>query len=113
MRMLNLFYEETPIADRWLPADRYPRTIARRILRGRAQPGGQMGVFLNLSAGLDRIKVPYRVNDSRHAATHTDEVVGIIGNPDILDKGEWGNPIVFGAAVYAHPADDPDLLGRV
>src|SRR5713226_3237068 len=113
MRALNLFYEEPPTADRWLPGDRYPRSIARRMFRGRAQPGGQMRVFLSLRAGLDRIKVPYRVNDYRYAATHTDEVVGIIGKPHLLNKVEWRNHIVFGAAVYSHPSDDPDLLRRL
>src|SRR6266852_5093055 len=111
--MLNLFYEEPPTADRWLPGDRYPRSIARRMFRGRAQPGGQMRVFLSLRAGLDRIKVPYRVNDYRYAATHTEEVVGIIGKPHLLNKVAWRNPIVFGAAVYSHPSDDPDLLRRL
>jgi len=72
-----------------------------------------MRVFLSLRAGLDRIKVPYRVNDYRYAATHTDEVVGIIGKPHLLNKVAWRNPIVFGAAVYSHPSDDPDLLRRL
>jgi len=113
MRMLNLFYEEAPITDRWFPTDRYSRRIARRILRGKAQPGGQMRGFLNLRAGLDRIKVPYRVNDYKYAAGNTSEVVGIIGKPHLLKKVEWQNPIVFGAAVYSHPSDDPDLLARL
>lgn len=113
MRMLNLFYEETPIADRWLPGDRYPRTIARRILRGRSQPGGQLRVFLNLCAGLERIKVPYRVNDYKYANGNPDEVVGIIGKPHLLNRVDWRNPIVFGAAVYSHPLDDPELLARL
>ena len=95
MRMLNLFYEEAPITDRWFPTDRYSRRIARRILRGKAQPGGQMRVFLNLRAGLDRIKVPYRVNDYKFAAGNTSEVVGIIGKPHLLKKVEWQNPHTF------------------
>jgi len=111
--MLNLFYEETPCADRWLPADRYPRKLARRILRGSVQLGGQNRVLLNLCAGLDRIKVPYRVNDYKYAARNANEVVGIIGKPHVLNKVEWQNPIVFGAAVYSHPSDDPDLLRRL
>src|SRR5712664_2031903 len=113
MRALNLFYEEPPMADRWLPGDRYPRSIARRMFRGRSQPGGQMRVFLNLCAGLDRITVPYRVNDYKYAARNASEVVGIIGKPHILSRGEWRNPIVFGAAIYSPPSDDPDLLRRL
>ena len=55
--LLNLFYEE-PDGDRWLPFDRYPRRIVRRIVRGRTRPGGQKRVFLNLCAGLDRLRLP-------------------------------------------------------
>ena len=110
MRPLNLFYEEMPSSDRWLPADRYPRAVARRVIRGNSQPGGQMRAFLNLRAGLDLIKIPYRVNDYKHAMANTGEVVGIVGKPHVLNKVEWRNPIVFGAAVYSHPSDNPELL---
>jgi hypothetical protein len=72
-----------------------------------------MRVFLNLCAGLERLGVPYRVNDFRHAARNPDEVVGIIGKPHVLDKAKWKNPILFGAAVYSHPSDDPELLTRL
>ena len=64
--MLNLFYEE-PDGDRWLPLDRYPRRVARRLLRGAPQPGGQKRIFLNLCAGLDRLGARYRVNDYGYA----------------------------------------------
>jgi hypothetical protein len=109
---LNLFYEE-PEGDRWLPFDRYPRRLVRRLVRGRPRIGGQRRVFLNLCAGLDRIGVPYRVNDYRYAIRHPEETVCIIGKPFVLDKVSWKNPIVFGAAVYSHPLDDPDLLRRL
>ena len=46
-RPLNLFYEE-PDPDRWLPFDRHPRRLIRRLVRGPDQPGGAMRVFLNL-----------------------------------------------------------------
>ena len=112
MRPLNLFYEE-PDFDRWFPLDRYPRRILRRILRGKARPGGQMRVFLNLCAGLDRIGVQYRVNDYQFAQKHPTKLVGIVGKPFVLDKVKWNNPILFGAAVFSHPVDDPDLLKRL
>lgn len=110
---LNLFYEDRLRTDRWIPGDRYARSVARRMLRGKVQPGGQMRVFLNLCAGLDQLKVPYRVNDYKYAASHPHEVVGIVGKPHVLNRVEWRNPIVFGAAVYSHPSDDPDLLRRL
>lgn len=110
--MLNLFYEE-PDPDRWLPYDRYPRRILRRLVRGKLRPGGQMRVFLNLCTGLDLLGVPYRVNDYRYIKKHPKEIACIIGKPHVLDKIEWKNPIIFGAAVCSHPSDDPNLLNRL
>jgi hypothetical protein len=110
--ILNLFYEE-PEGDRWLPFDRYPRRIVRRIVRGPARPGGQKRVFLNLCAGLDRLRLPYRVNDYHHARKAPRELACIIGKPCVLDRIVWRNPILFGAAVYSHPVDDPELFVRL
>ncbi|WP_345293613.1 hypothetical protein [Luteimonas vadosa] len=109
--VLNLFYRE-PDPDRWLPGDRYPRRLIRRLVRGKPRPGGQTRVFLNLCAGLREIGVPFRVNDFRHARRHPDEVACIIGKPFLLDVMAWRNPILFGAAVFSHPIDDPDLFKR-
>lgn len=109
---LNLFYEE-PDPDRWFPLDRYPRRVIRRLVRGRPRPGGQTRVFLNLCSGLDKIGVPYRVNDYSHAQRHPDELACIIGKPHVLDLIPWRNPILFGAAIYSHPSNDPDLLSRL
>lgn len=109
---LSLFYEE-PEGDRWLPFDRYPRRIARRVIRGRRVPGGQERVFLNLRAGLDRLGVQYRVNDYRWAREHPHRLACIIGKPWVLDKVAWRNPILFGAAIHSHPLADPTLLERL
>lgn len=108
---LNLFYQE-PMADRWVPYDRYPRKIIRRIVRGKPRPGGHMMVFLNLVKGLDRIGQPYRVNDFRHARRHPDELACIVGKPDVLFDREWENPVLFGASIFSHPIHHPDLLER-
>jgi len=110
--ILNLFYEE-PDPDRWLPFDRYPRRVIRRMVRGKPRVGGQQRVFLNLCAGLDKLGVQYRVNDYHHAQKNPDELACIIGKPHVLDKIKWQNPILFGAAVCSHPLDDPDLLKRL
>lgn len=110
--MLNIFYEE-PDEDRWVPFDRFPRRLIRRAVRGKAQPGGQMRVFLNLCAGLDRIGVSYRVNDYQHVRRNPNELACIVGKPCVLDKMRWENPILFGAAVYSHPLDDPHVLERL
>ena len=109
---LLLFYAE-PESDRWLPYDRYPRRVIRRIVRGKSQPGGHARVFLNLRAGLDRIGARYRVNDYAYANKHPRELACIIGKSFLLDKIAWRNPVLFGSAGYSHPLDDPDLLDRL
>ncbi len=111
MSTLNLFYQE-PDPDRWVPFDRYPRRLIRRLVRGAPRPGGQMMVFLNLVKGLDRIGVPYRINDFRHARQHPDELACIVGKPQVLFEREWANPVLFGASVFSHPVDCPDLFER-
>lgn len=112
MKSLNLFYEE-PESDRFFPLDRYPRRIIRRIVRGKPRPGGQMRVFLNLCAGLKRIGIPYRINNYRYIQQHPKEVACIIGKPQVLDKINWKNPIILGAAVFSHPCEDPEILNRL
>jgi glycosyltransferase involved in cell wall biosynthesis len=110
--MLNLFYQE-PDPDRLIPFDRFPRRVVRRLIRGRPNPGGHARVCLNLRHGLDRLGVRYRLNDYAHARRHTSDPVCIVGKPYLLDSVRWQNPIAFGAAVFAHPVDDPDLLRRL
>jgi hypothetical protein len=112
MKPLNLFYEE-PDPDRWLPLDHYPRRIIRRLVRGKPKPGGQTRVFLNLCAGLDKLGISYRVNDYYYIQQHPEEVACIIGKPQVLDKIQWKNPILFGAAIFSHPCDDPNLFDRL
>jgi hypothetical protein len=109
---LNLFYGE-PDPDRWVPGDRWVRRVVRRVVRGRPRMSGQRRVFVNLVAGLDRLGVPYRLNDYAHARRHPEEVACIVGKPFVLDRMAWRNPILFGAAVFSHPSDDPDLLRRL
>ena len=108
---LNLFYQE-PDPDRWVPFDRYPRRVVRRLVRGEPRPGGQKMVFLNLMKGLDRIGVPYRVNDFRHARQHPGELACIVGKPQVLFDRDWRNPVLFGASIFSHPLASPDLLDR-
>lgn len=72
-----------------------------------------MRVFLNLCEGLKMLGVGFRVNDYRYIRCHPEEVACIIGKPHVLDKIAWSNPILFGAAVYSHPSDDPELFQRL
>jgi glycosyltransferase involved in cell wall biosynthesis len=110
--MLSLFYEE-PDEDRWVPLDRHPRRIIRRLVRGPLRVGGQRRVFLNLCAGLDPIGAPYRTNDYAFARSNPADLVCIVGKPFLLDKVAWKNPILFGSGVPSHPVDDPRLLDRL
>jgi len=108
---LNLFYEE-PDPDRWIPFDRHPRRLIRRLARGPNNPGGAGRVFLNLMAGLDRIGAAYRVNDYRHLEAHPDELACVVGKPHVLDKIPGNTPLLFGTSIYSHPNDAPGLLDQ-
>ena len=110
--MLNLFYDE-PDDDRWVPLDRYPRRLIRRVVRGRARPGGQRRVFLNLRDGLTRLGATYRVNDYRYATRNPGTLACIIGKACVLNRLSWRNPILLGTAGHSHPIDDPELLRRL
>lgn len=92
--------------------DRYPRRILRRLLRGKPRPGGVMTVAINLMKGLDKIGVQYRFNDYHYIKKHPDELACIIGKPHLLFKQKWRNPILFGAGVFSHPSDCPDLFTK-
>ena len=108
---LNIFYDE-PMGDRWLPWDRYPRAVVRRVVRGRPQPSGHRRVFLNLCEGLKTLGILFRVNDYAFARRNPSSLACIVGKPAVLDKMKWRNPILLGASIYSHPIDDPDVLSR-
>ncbi len=95
--------------DRWVPFDRYPRAVVRRLLRGPGWPGGHMRVFLNLCAGLDRLGVPYRVNDYRPASQSRGSRVR-----DRQAAGAREDPVRdadrIRCAGYDHPIDNPTLF---
>jgi hypothetical protein len=109
--VLNLFFEDKD--DRWFSGDRHIRRALRRLLLGRPQMNGQLRVFLNLCAGLDRLGIRYRVNDYDYILKHPEELACIIGRSFVLDRIKWTNPILLGVAVYNHPLDDPDLFRRL
>ena len=106
---VHLFYGE-PDPDRWLPGDRYPRKLIRRLLRGTPRPGGQKRVFLNLCAGLERLGVPYRINDFRSLRRNPEAIAGVLGKAPLFFGQQWSNPILLGPSVINHPIDHPHLL---
>lgn len=111
MKPLNLFYSE-PDPDRWVPFDRYPRRIIRRIVRGKSRPGGVMMIALSLMKGLDKLGVGYRFNDYKYIKNHPDEIACIIGKPQVLYNKKWKNPVILGAGIFSHPVDCPDLFKK-
>lgn len=111
MNHINLFYEE-PDPDRWFKYDRYPRKLIRRFIRGKQRPGGVMMVAINLMKGLDKIGITYRYNDYSYINKHPEEIACIIGKPQVLFEKKWQIPIIFGAGIYSHPIDCPDLFIR-
>ncbi|MDP9077365.1 MAG: glycosyltransferase family 1 protein [Bacteroidota bacterium] len=108
-RPLNIFYEE-PDPDRWFKYDRYLRRIVRRIVRGQQRPGGVGMIAINLMKGLNKIGAPYRFNDYSYIKKHPKEIACIIGKPHLLFERKWNNPVIFGAGVYSHPIECPDLF---
>lgn len=111
MKPLNIFYAE-PDPDRWIKYDRYPRKLIRRIYRGKPVAGGQLTVFNNLVKGLDKLNIPYRVNNYRHIDKNPTEVACIIGKDQVLYNRNWQNPIIFGPAFGINPVQDHDILVR-
>ncbi len=109
MTALNLFYEE-PDPDRWFPYDRYLRKIIRRIVRGKQRPGGVMMISINLMRGLDKLGIPYRLNDYNYVKKHPEEIACIIGKPHVLYRRKWKNPILFGSGIFSHPIENANLL---
>ncbi len=95
-----------------MPFDRYPRRLIRRLWRGPWQPSGHMRVFLNLMTGLDRIGIPYRVNDYRYMRANLDELSCLIGKPHLLKAFPPSAPLLFGPSIYNHPIDDEHLPYR-
>lgn len=109
MSTINIFYSE-PDPDRWFPYDRYLRSIVRRFARGKPKIGGQQMVAINLMKGLDKLGVSYRYNDYKYLRNHPKELACVIGKPHLIFEKKIKNPILFGASVYSHPIDCPDLF---
>lgn len=108
MTTVNLFYSARDL-DRWLRRDRVVGRVRRFFGRGH-WPSGQTRVFLNLTAGLNALGVPFRVNDADHARHHSDALCCLIGRRRIMAEDRWANPLLIGPCVYDHPFDNPQLL---
>lgn len=109
MEPLNIFYSE-PDPDRWIKFDRYPRQLIRRLVYGKTRPGGVAMVAINLMKGLDKLGIPYRLNDYRYIRKNPGKIACIVGKTHVFFERKWKNPVIFGAGIYSHPIDCPDLL---
>jgi hypothetical protein len=67
-------------------------------------------VFLNLLKGLDKLGVSYRVNDFSYIKKNPQALACIIGKPEVLLDRKWKNPVLFGASVFSHPFEYPNLI---
>ena len=57
--------------------------------------------------------IPYRFNDYRYIKLHPEEIACVIGKPQLIFEGRiTNNPILFGAGVYSHPIECPDLFEK-
>ena len=63
--------------------------------------------FLNLTAGLDELGVPYVVNDYRSLKKNPGAPALVIGKDHVLEKIPKGHPIVFGPGLASHPLGNP------
>ena len=105
MNQLNIFYEE-PDPDRWFRYDRFPRKFIRRIIRGPEPIGGVKRWFVNLCAGLDKLGIPYSINDYKSLKKNPNEWAMVIGKPHVIEKIPDTNPIIYGPAIASHPLEN-------
>lgn len=107
---LTLFYFEN-FDDRWVPFDRYPRYVARWLLR-RNRLSGYRQLAKMLCNGLQRAGIACYFNAYRRASKSTDLTIGILGKNILLDQWHPENPAVFGPCMLDHPKDRIDLLEK-
>lgn len=107
---LLIFYTE-PFEDRWIPMDRYPRAVIRRIIRGKRITGYRRCVQ-SLQTGLKKIGIPHCLNNQRMIRKNPDQVVALLGNAFVFEDWKWPNPIVAGPCMLDHPLDMPDLFEK-
>lgn len=113
MSRLCLYFKNDTMQDRWLPGDRYPRKLIRRIVRGPDPIGGVERVFLNLCEGLDRLGISYEKN-LPFSKLRPGDRVGVLGRgPNCLKGYDHPDiPIVAGIGLMTHPTEWPDLVEK-
>jgi len=69
-----------------------------------------MMIALELLKGLDKLGIKYRFNDYKYAKNNPTELIGVIGKPHLIFEKKFKNPILFGAGIYSHPIECPNLF---
>jgi hypothetical protein len=105
MNKLHIFYEEIQ-TDRWIIYDRYPRSLIRRLIRGKAPISGVKRWFVNLIQGLDELGYPYDINNFQALKKDPLKWALVIGRPHVIDKIPKHSPIIYGPALPSHPNDN-------
>lgn len=111
MNRTELVFYIQPDPDRFLPFDRYPRSLIRRLVHGKQMTGFRRRLD-NLERGLRQMGVKFRVNDFRALDRNPDQCIGLLGKHFVLDTWHWHNPMVCGPAMLDHPKDRPDLFEK-
>ncbi len=107
----ELIYYYRAEKDRWLPGDRYPRRLIRRLVRGR-KTSGHTRLALTLRQGMKRAGIRHRFNDYRALGRDPHQRVGLLGGVEILERWRGPNPVVAGPLLFLHPNAAPDFMER-
>lgn len=62
--------------------------------------------------GLDKLGISYRFNDYKYSKNNPNELIGVIGKPQLIFEKKFKNPILFGAGIFSHPIECPDLFEK-
>lgn len=111
-RTLHLFDIATPDSARWIPGDQHIRKGVRQLLkplRGRGA-GGLGKVTLNLTLGLQKLGVPYRLLKQPEKPP-IDQVFGVLHGPkELCQSVAQVGPCIVGPGILNSPLEWPDLF---
>jgi hypothetical protein len=108
---IDLYDIAWPMKPRWVPGDQYVRRLVRAALepiRGQP-PGGLSKVVLNLTLGLRKLGVPFRLH--RHLRAGSGGVAGVLHGPrEAVAQLVRQRRSVVGPGVLNSPYQWPDLF---
>ncbi len=111
-KTLYLYDIPFPESNRWVSGDQHLRKIARRVLkpfRGRG-PGGLAKVTVNLTLGLQKLGVDYRLVNRVHTPP-AQQVFGLLHSPkELAQKMVQDGKCIVGPGILNSPKEWPDLF---